>query len=472
MTRRLICVVAVVLSSTSNAQPAEFARAARFRADFTYSVDGGHQGDGVNVQYSMSPTGSGFLDPSPPGNGYRASDPYNVAVRLSYVGRAVTIDGSQKECGMQETLVNEGLPGTWTGASCDPAELILNEGGYEFSSNCRTVAVVHSYQWVGDCGQRFDYPEITTWWWEREEVQIQPFPHSGTYAAGATAIQLEGQSTTPLILTQLFTSSSVSVVGTYALRGTLTPVKDGLRLIVGDASAYYDWRPTASPSGPGAPLVLTSKLTLSDGVNAPHRCGFETSNGHSRTLRTNRAPRLTYPRVGPPARIDRIEIFSDVFSSKAQMAPTVAHEMGHGTGLPHHGRGDRHVRLRLGANGSIEEVSSVGAVTQVDEVLDEGGTAWLPSALDPQGEQLILGAWRGESSGEEHCLMRYQADVYAEDVNNRVVRRIYPGVVAPTLFCESNQGTSFNAGDVHPPSRFGPAMVGFDKLRTLIKDPL
>jgi hypothetical protein len=110
-------------------------------------------------------------------------------------------------------------------------------------------------------------------------------------------------------------------------------------------------------------------------------------------------------------------------------------------------------------------------VTQVDEVIDEAGVAWPSSAFDNQGLGFLLGAWRGESSGEEHCLMRYQANAYAEEGPSRVIR-IFPTRVAPTGFCETNQGASFNAGEVHPPSIFGPAMVGFDKLRTLIKDPL
>jgi hypothetical protein len=100
-------------------------------------------------------------------------------------------------------------------------------------------------------------------------VLIDPFPHSGSYTEGAKQIQLEGQSTGTFTLSPLFTSLAAPIVGTYSLKGTLTPVKDGLRLIIGDVAAYSDWRPSASPDGAGAPLVLTARLTLPDGVTAP-----------------------------------------------------------------------------------------------------------------------------------------------------------------------------------------------------------
>jgi hypothetical protein len=168
-----------------------------------------------------------------------------------------------------------------------------------------------------------------------------------------------------------------------------------------------------------------------------------------------------------PAGIDRIEVFSGVFSSQNQTADTIAHEVGHGTNLPHHGTGDRHVRIRWNADGSIDEFSSAGVTTRVDQVIDAFGNPW--SAKSEEVE-FILGSWRGQSSGEERCLMRYQANVTSEDGNGEVIRKVYSDQTPRGVFCESDQGTSFNVGVMHPPSRFGPAILGFDKGRIAIRD--
>lgn len=253
------------------AQPAPFAGAEEFRAEFRYTVDGGVQDEGTDVKYSLVAIGRGTLVQSPPGSTYRA-ETYSVSVQLSYVGRAV----NQQNCGMSERLVNQGMPGTATVAECTPAELEINPDDYRFHLNCNTVAVVHSYEWVGDCGQKFQYPDspITTWWWQIENAVIgQAFPETYPYESGARVLRLDASASGVLYPTfgPLFTAvgTGKSMQGDTVLTGTLTPTGASRRLVIDDSGDYQTWRPTALPGGMGPMLPLKARLVDRDG-SAPN----------------------------------------------------------------------------------------------------------------------------------------------------------------------------------------------------------
>jgi hypothetical protein len=69
--------------------------------------------------------------------------------------------------------------------------------------------------------------------------------------------------------------------------------------------------------------------------------------------------------------------------------------------------------------------------------------------------------------------MRYGSNAGVGMSTSQAIRYLFDTASDPpeTTFCGSKEGSSFNAGDTSPPSRFGPAMAGRDKPNIRIADP-
>ncbi len=140
-------------------------------------------------------------------------------------------------------------------------------------------------------------------------------------------------------------------------------------------------------------------------------------------------------------------------------AKHIAHELGHGIGIYHHGESDPWTNGKIGVPWSSRDPDGDGLHSMYEQgtlitVLDEasGGPRTWPAGAN---FNCVLGEKNGQHSGEVDCLMRYvTARAYRYQANSNT--RIWHGQAEPPgkSLCTSRIGTDFNAGGHSPHSRY------------------
>lgn len=169
----------------------------------------------------------------------------------------------------------------------------------------------------------------------------------------------------------------------------------------------------------------------------------------------------------------------------------VAHEIGHGVGIRHHGEAVQAVVVQWvpepdGWKGWWQapadpktgaQQENLERVTILDEVT---GKPFEPGGLPPEGAKVlrqdrwmiwVLGQ-QSPASGVETCVMRYlDRGLYR---SSRLERTFYvPDRAqwqARTRLCGGSEGTGVNAPDHRPESRYGPAALGDCKGQIVVND--
>jgi len=144
-------------------------------------------------------------------------------------------------------------------------------------------------------------------------------------------------------------------------------------------------------------------------------------------------------------------------------ATTLAHEMLHASNVYHHGEADMdavwHQRLLPDGTRYVTE-SRGGADMGVVTLLNEDGSPFpLGDYFGPGPEDLdvVLGAQRGQHSGDIDCLMRYDSAWAYVSLRDAQVRYIATDETTGDGLCTSIVGTGFNDVTFRPQSRYGHA---------------
>ena len=114
---------------------------------------------------------------------------------------------------------------------------------------------------------------------------------------------------------------------------------------------------------------------------------------------------------------------------------TVAHELGHGIGIPHHGGSGKGVIYTKEKNPTLD----------IRFVLESGE----PSPVIPELDQKLLGGPHNDASGDLNCIMAYTGKyqwAYTKEGGSIVYRQVPFMQVGKTL-CTSPAGTRINAND-------------------------
>ena len=153
---------------------------------------------------------------------------------------------------------------------------------------------------------------------------------------------------------------------------------------------------------------------------------------------------------GPPKNVEKV-VLATAYTSDSNS--TVAHELGHATGIRHHGDKSKKV-IEVHPHSNILS----GLVhTYTHAGVDLCGT-FLPAKFDlgPKGDQ---------ASGFENCIMRYNysKDIYQQSNDDF---QCHIKGQARLLFCETSSGTGQNAGG----RTAGNATVGDCKSQIIVND--
>lgn len=156
-----------------------------------------------------------------------------------------------------------------------------------------------------------------------------------------------------------------------------------------------------------------------------------------------------------------------------------AHEMLHAVGVRHHGGGDYQATWDASASGaSLEEsVPDAGSV-QIKVIGSDGRsdvTAKMLAAIKNNGTSrtVHVGVMQGESSGDDNCIMRYDANsaFRSLDPTKKNWRMLINNNVNPETvgigICKSLKGTGINAG---PSPRYGDATSGNCASQIRVRD--
>ncbi|HET8733472.1 MAG TPA: hypothetical protein VFM45_06830, partial [Anaeromyxobacteraceae bacterium] len=200
--------------------------------------------------------------------------------------------------------------------------------------------------------------------------------------------------------------------------------------------------------------------------------------------------------VGPPRTSTRIRLPSGGAGSGARAqqdwAADVAHELGHGVGLRHHGDagleavvlkwvdaggGERQLWRFTVDPGTRQPDGPGGPLTLRWE---KGGRRFEPGDPPPPGAQVLaqgrLLVWelgpQGQASGEEACLMRYvDRGLYRSRREPATDWIPDPAEWRPrSLLCASPAGTGVNAPSHQPEPRYGDAAVGACRRQLVVSD--
>lgn len=166
---------------------------------------------------------------------------------------------------------------------------------------------------------------------------------------------------------------------------------------------------------------------------------------------------------GPPKKVDKIRVDKRKFQSGTtvfvgSLGSTIAHELGHGTGITHHSgsmSGDNEGDYKT------IEYATVGSVKK-DKVLYSSkltlGNHKLP-------HEFFVGRKGNNTSGDDNCVMRYSnkpGAVYEFEGDFEVVN----DKAGEKSFCESNKGTGVNANG----HGAGDAVAGKCRDQIIIND--
>lgn len=154
-----------------------------------------------------------------------------------------------------------------------------------------------------------------------------------------------------------------------------------------------------------------------------------------------------------------------VVGSTGYRARTVAHELGHGCAVWHHGEPYEDVKWNLISNGTNLVLREDGSLGSIDIVLkNEGGADITPTLAGFANAfqlsfpmEVELGVLDGRHSGDVTCLMRYEtAQAYRARPAGFPSTRYWVGFeTSGSVLCASTNGTSFNAPGWRPHSRYG-----------------
>jgi len=154
-----------------------------------------------------------------------------------------------------------------------------------------------------------------------------------------------------------------------------------------------------------------------------------------------------------------------VLSVGNEDACMIAHELGHGIGMYHHGEKDPWtngvfgVLWTLATNNSGGQILEGGAPVHV--VSEPAATSYAPTQViaPPESQRLAqIGFQNGQHSGDWDCIMRYHVANFFEltrEQRGRVWKSSYQ--VPGTKFCTSPAGTEFNTSSNVPNAEFGDA---------------
>ncbi len=198
--------------------------------------------------------------------------------------------------------------------------------------------------------------------------------------------------------------------------------------------------------------------------------------GRSRTVNISR--KMAYN----PIRLSWIRTVSGRRNSYDYSATVVGHEMGHAVNVPHHGQGDREKvswAAVMKQDGTVERDADSNP-----KVLENGIQPiqiWLESGESriratpmwfqdrPVIKNLWIGVQKGQHSGDEFCMMKYNsAAAYETSPDMRYL--IITDEERGDRFCGSSTGTGVNDPDRKPQPRYGDASMGKCLYRICVKD--
>jgi hypothetical protein len=236
-------------------------------------------------------------------------------------------------------------------------------------------------------------------------------------------------------------------------------------------------------------LSVHAKLTEDelgdDEVINPNQGVAATPRQHGlRIVRENIEPHgRTHPRdpstqvIRSPGDVDRISIDTDLAphgvrrNGQLQVDPVysrvVAHELGHGVGMRHHGVGDVKDLVWLAdANGGLTEN---GSPIQLQR--ENGTRLRFPSLASGEPMKIWLGARGGQHSGAEECFMRYIiSSAYRSDTQGNLRFWADPPERIGRGVCTSKTGTGVNQAGRTPQARYGVAGDGDCQLQIRVRD--
>ncbi len=190
-----------------------------------------------------------------------------------------------------------------------------------------------------------------------------------------------------------------------------------------------------------------------------------------------------------PKDIDRIVINADLLAPDRaeELRSTVAHEMAHSVGVPHHGEGDDYVvwlrkqrivdgkpeqwfeeRPARSHGGQFEFPSTPGPHIRI---FAADGREVLPANAEflTQPRVLFLGHQGGQHSGDVGCFMRYVAAEAFVVAGQPDCRQVSPGEPSGLGICDAATGTEFNAPTL-PKPRYGDATCGRCRQQLCVRD--
>jgi hypothetical protein len=175
--------------------------------------------------------------------------------------------------------------------------------------------------------------------------------------------------------------------------------------------------------------------------------------------------------------VDRLTISSQLgprtarINGRLQVDPVfskvVAHELGHGVGIRHHGDGDvRQLLWRVDDRGLITEQGSPIRLLREDRTPMK-----FPSLAVGRSITIWLGVKGGEHSGDQACFMRYGTSLAYRSATEANVRYWAdpPEVVGGGL-CSAKTGTGVNQAGRVPQARYGDASNGNCQGQIRVRD--